>query len=80
MILEFKKSHRDGSYCSGGFQSAVNAQYKIFSAVGTAHVVYYMRRPDGTHKKNSGHLRRIEIRRYNMSRPDGTFSFNRTSR
>jgi hypothetical protein len=26
-------------------------------------------------KKNRYFLRRIEIRRYNMSRPDGTFGF-----
>jgi hypothetical protein len=28
----------------------------------------------GLHE-NRYHLRRIEIRRYNMSRPDGTFNF-----
>jgi hypothetical protein len=39
-----------------------------------------MRRPDGTQSIFLKHFQRIEIRRYNMSRPDGTFFLNRSGR
>jgi hypothetical protein len=43
-----KKSHRDGSYCSGGFQSAVNRNRFLLSPIGTVHLIVYMRRAYGT--------------------------------
>jgi hypothetical protein len=39
-----------------------------------------MHRAYGTQLIFLTNLRRIEIRRYNIDRPDGTFSFNRTGR
>jgi hypothetical protein len=46
-----KKSHRDGSYCSGGFQSAEKRDDFLLSPIGTAHLIDYMHRAYGTHQK-----------------------------
>jgi hypothetical protein len=47
----------------------------LWSPIGTAHLMNYMRRAYGTQLIFWTNLRRIEIHRYNMSRPEGTFRF-----
>jgi hypothetical protein len=47
----------------------------LWSPIGTAHLMNYMRRAYGTQLIFLTNLRRIEIHRYNMSRPEGTFRF-----
>jgi hypothetical protein len=53
----------------------VNGNNFLLSPIGTAHLLNYMRRAYGTHLIFLTNFRRIEIRRYNMSRPEGTFNF-----